>query len=241
MLSRLLRLPLGLVPKRAILPILSGPSKGHKWIVGSGTHGCWIGNYERDRQYQMASILKEGDCFLDVGANVGFYSVLASRLVGESGAVYSFEPLPSNVAFIKQHIEKNKKTNINVEQVGISDGKSDWTTFYHGENTSFGSIVGTGSESIEVRLTSLDKWITLNPGRSPKLIKIDVEGAEHNVLLGSLNLLKKFYPTVLLAGHGYKAQAACIELLKSLGYSIQINKDGTIDGMYESTATYESP
>src|SRR5580765_1322501 len=93
LIGKLLRAPLRLLPRTAAVPILQGPLRGKKWIVGSGTHGCWLGSYEYDKQKLFQKTVRSGDVVYDVGANAGFYSLLASLLVGEKGHVYSFEPL----------------------------------------------------------------------------------------------------------------------------------------------------
>src|SRR5579862_7724955 len=96
-LGKLLRAPLRLIPRSAVLPILQGPLRGKKWVVGSGNHGCWLGSYEHDKQSLFQKTVRTGDIVYDVGANAGFYSLLASVLVGEKGQVYAFEPLPANL------------------------------------------------------------------------------------------------------------------------------------------------
>jgi len=105
-----------MIPKTSVFPILQGQAKGMKWIVGSGVHGMWLGSYEADKQNYLASLDLKGTTVLDIGANVGFFSVLLSRLVGKSGHVHAFEPLPQNVGFLNQHIDLNQLNNISVYQ-----------------------------------------------------------------------------------------------------------------------------
>src|SRR5436853_6940153 len=92
--GRMGRAALGLVPKRAVGPILQGELKGCKWVVGSSIHGCWLGSFEFEKQQLFRQYVKPGMTVYDIGANVGFYTLLSSRLAGSEGAVYSFEPLP---------------------------------------------------------------------------------------------------------------------------------------------------
>ena len=70
--GRLIRLPLKLIPKSKVMSIRSGPTKGMKWIVGNGIHGCWLGTYELDKQNAMMKYLKPGMTVYDIGANSGF-------------------------------------------------------------------------------------------------------------------------------------------------------------------------
>jgi len=100
-LGKSLRFPLSVLPKTTVLSIMQGPGKGMKWIVGSGVHGMWLGSYEADKQQILADIPLEGTTVLDIGANVGFFSILLSRLVGPKGKVIAFEPLPRNTEMLK--------------------------------------------------------------------------------------------------------------------------------------------
>src|SRR6185295_4714839 len=109
-IGKLLRLPLKAVPKAAALPIMSGPSRGFRWVVGASIHGCWLGTYERTKQKRFAAAISLNHVVYDLGAQAGFYSLLASRLVGRQGMVYSFEPLPRNIRFLKKHIAINSLT-----------------------------------------------------------------------------------------------------------------------------------
>lgn len=100
-IGKSLRFPLSLLPKTSVLPIMQGPGRGMKWIVGSGVHGIWLGSYEADKQQLLANLNLKGTTVLDIGANVGFFSILLSRLVGPMGKVIAFEPLPRNLDFIQ--------------------------------------------------------------------------------------------------------------------------------------------
>src|SRR5713101_1261535 len=92
-LGKVARLPLKFVPSTAVVRILSGQLRGKRWIVGSGIYRCWLGWYESEKQLIISQDVRPNTVFYDVGANVGFYSLLASMLVG-AGKVFSFEPVP---------------------------------------------------------------------------------------------------------------------------------------------------
>src|ERR1035438_590714 len=80
-IGKALRFPLSLIPCGTQMPILQGPLYGKRWIVGSSNHGCWLGSYEYPKQKAISAAIKRGDVVYDLGANVGFYSLLASVLV----------------------------------------------------------------------------------------------------------------------------------------------------------------
>jgi len=221
-----------------VMPILSGPGRGLLWVTGSGTHGCWLGTYERDRQQQLTQLLRSGDCFLDIGANVGFYSLLASRIVGKEGCVHAFEPFPRNVEYITRHIEMNRITNIEIHPIALSDGEDRRMSFSISTNPSAGHLSenSDGPEQISVPVAALDSLWRKSAFPSPSMMKIDVEGAEYSVLNGGKEMIAACRPVILLAGHGSAVQERCCDLLRSWSYRIKIDRNGSLDGMYESTA-----
>jgi hypothetical protein len=105
--GKLLRFPLRFLPKNLVVPVLQGPLRGKKWVVGSSNHGCWLGSYEFDKQKQFTESLARGQIVYDVGAHVGFYTLLASSLVGQEGQVIAFEPYPRNLEFLHRHVQLN--------------------------------------------------------------------------------------------------------------------------------------
>ena len=109
-IGRLLRLPLTVIPPSTVVRILQGRLRGCRWIVGAETHGCWLGSYELAKQRQFGDAIKESNIVYDIGANVGFYSLLASRCIGSMGQVHAFEPLPENLVFLEKHIRLNHCT-----------------------------------------------------------------------------------------------------------------------------------
>lgn len=215
-LGKILRFPLKLIPDSTVLPILQGSLKGKKWIKGSGINGCWLGTYEIDKQNLFSKYVKPGMIIYDVGANVGFYTLLASILTGSNGKVFSFEPLPENISFLKKHLELNKLSNVNVIEKAASN-KVSTVKFNLGENRSSGHISEKGE--IKVETISLDELIKQgNP--SPDLIKFDIEGAEYEALIGAKELLKNKKPVIFLATHSIELRTKCLKLLTEFGYSI---------------------
>jgi hypothetical protein len=106
------RRALGLVPRGTTVRIIQGRLRGARWVVGAGTHGCWLGSYEQAKQILMETLVQPGGVAYDIGANAGFFTLLFSRLVGESGSVVAFEPLPANLRFLRQHLAKNDVRNV---------------------------------------------------------------------------------------------------------------------------------
>src|SRR5437868_8178233 len=100
-LGRIARDALRLLPKDATVPVLQGRLRGKKWVVGSGEHGYWLGSYEAVKQKAFVAVASGKQVVYDVGANVGFYSLLAATLVTKGGRVFAFEPLPRNLFFLR--------------------------------------------------------------------------------------------------------------------------------------------
>lgn len=223
--GRLLRLPLRLIPRGSVVRVLQGPLRGAKWIAGSASHGCWLGSYESGKQSLFDSALREGDVVFDLGANVGFYSLLASRRVGKSGQVFSFEPVPRNLAFLRKHVDLNGARNIKVLELAVSDaaGTAD---FGLGPNASMGSIGAKGGQTVTVETVSLDDLIESGNLPAPDVIKCDIEGGEFAALLGLRRTLGRSSPVLFLATHGRKVHSECCAFLDSIGYCVS-----SLDGL----------
>src|SRR5437016_8944308 len=109
--GKILRLPLRLLPEDMVLPVIQGPLRGMRWISGSSTHGCWLGSYEYRKQRVFATMIKKGTMVWDIGANVGLYTLLASK---KAGRVIAVEPLPENLSYLEKHIRLNGISNVEV-------------------------------------------------------------------------------------------------------------------------------
>lgn len=227
-LGKAIRLPLRLVPKLTPLPILSGPLAGKRWLSTSGTHGCWLGTYEAPLQRLLADALRPGDVFYDIGANVGFFSLLASQRVG-AGRVIAFEPLPANLELLRRNLALNGADNVSIVDAAVAD-TSGRARFTVGGSASQGALA---DEGIEVAVVALDE-LDLPP---PTVMKIDVEGAESRVLAGAVRLLTHHRPVIFLSSHGFRQYDACTRFLEGVGYCSSLRRDGSRDGQYESVAS----
>lgn len=142
-IGKLLRLPLRLIPPGAKVPVLQGRLRGKTWIVEASIHGCWLGSFEYDKRRVMEKLVKEGSVVFDLGAHVGFYTLLASVLVGPRGQVFAFEPVSRNLFFLKEHLRLNRVANVTVMEVAVSD-RSGEVAFDEGQGNSMGHIALSG-------------------------------------------------------------------------------------------------
>lgn len=215
--ARVVRLPLRCIPHRAVMPFLSGP-RGYRWIAGASTHGCWLGTYEKVKRRRFQHAIRTGDVVYDVGANAGFYTLLASHRVGDKGCVVAIEPHPRNVEYLRRHIGLNKISNVIVVAAAAGD-ESGVVSFDDGPNRSQGQVIATGARKVDA--ITLDTLVLGRQLPAPQVIKIDVEGAENRVLAGSITILKTVRPIVFIATHGAARHRESCEMLSSLGYVLE--------------------
>jgi FkbM family methyltransferase len=236
-LGRFLRLPLRLIPRDAQVRILQGPLRGKKWIAGSSNHGCWLGSYEYVKQKAFSASIQPGNVVFDIGANVGFYSLLASVLVGQQGRVFSFEPFPKNLALLRKHLALNHVTNCSVYDAAVSDS-SGTAHFSPGEDSASGRLVEDAGNSISVRTIALDQLVGSGELPRPDLIKCDVEGGEFRALQGAALTLAAATPTIFLATHGPEVHRPCCSFLSQLGYALTPLDHQHIEGACELLAVH---
>ncbi len=218
LLGRLARWPLSLLPRNFQIRIFQGPLRGCRWIIGAGTHGYWLGTYELEKQQHFTCVIRPGWTVFDVGAHVGFYTILASLLVGNKGAVFSFEPLLQNIHFLGKHITLNRLNNVTVIEAAVGR-KSGIMSFTEGPFSSMGSLSSDGNRSVSVM--SLDDLFRQGKIPPPNVIKIDIEGGEFEALIGAEDLLRSARPIIYLATHGPEIHSDCVNYLLSLGYHLQ--------------------
>jgi FkbM family methyltransferase len=222
-IGHLLRMPLRLLPRGVVLPVNQGPLRGRKWISGASDHGCWLGSYEYRKQRLFATLVSQGDTAFDIGANVGFYTLLASVQAGPKGAVVAFEPLPRNVELLERHLRLNALDNVTVMNAAVGNRMGTVRFAPHLHSNSMGQIDENGS--LEVPLVSLDGLMESGSIAVPSVVKIDVEGAEYDVLQGGAQLLARAQPVILLATHGAEVHSNCCDLLQSWGYQLSAVND----------------
>jgi FkbM family methyltransferase len=149
-----------------------------------------FGVWEPDLTAFMRRRLRPGDTFIDVGANVGYLSAFASKLVGPHGGVVAIEPAPATGAALRETVAMNDLTNIRLVAAAASDHDDELPLFV-GRSYTMGLTTTVGRrfllrENGRVRATTLGSLVTREELANTRLIKIDVEGAEDRVLGGLL-------------------------------------------------------
>jgi FkbM family methyltransferase len=208
------------------LPIVAGPLEGWRWIAASSMHACVEGTYESENQALLVEHVRPGDVVYDVGANAGYFTLLASHLVGPTGRVVAFEPFPAALRYLRRHIELNGVENATVIDSAVSDARGTAHFRAHAEIT-MGRLADGGELSVDV--VRLDDVYANGHAPLPDLIKIDVEGEELKVLRGATAILHHRRPTILLATHGSATHRACCRFLVQRGYKLeQLPYDTTV-------------
>jgi len=177
----------------------------------------------------MQSLLSPGATFVDVGANFGTFSLLASRVVGSTGKVIAIEPQERLASFIEKSIELSGVTNCEVHRVACGRSNGEASLLVPSDDSGragfFPGFSGRKSHvSLKVPVTTLDFILRDVPPGSACMIKIDVEGSEMNVLEGAIETIRRLSPAILIEINQWSAAAAgrspkeIIDRLVSHGY-----------------------
>ena len=202
-----------------------------------GRHLYFMGTYEPICLSRLRRTMKPGMVFYDIGANVGLYSILAGKLVGEGGAVHAFEPQKKLVAQLKRNIASNGLSNVNIwEAATSSEVKRDKLVQLSSTNTGQACLThgdAEGLEQEEVSCVTLDSMVA--EGKIPPcdVIKVDIEGAEHEALKGAEGILQERPPKAIFfecidehLGRFNSSAEELIGFLSSLGYTLEYARRG---------------
>ena len=185
---------------------------------------------DRKKIRALKSIVKPGMAILDIGANVGFYSILFSRLVGDTGKVYAFEPDKLNFFRLRENTKKYK--NIIINNLAVSDKSGDILFYPSGDLNVNGKTYDSGEnrKPLKIKCVSIDDYL----GDSEKidLVKMDIEGYEYFALQGMVRLLERSDKiTILTEFWPYAIKKSgiqpdlLIKFLEGIGFEIKFEKD----------------
>jgi FkbM family methyltransferase len=213
--------------ERICVRIPRGLGKGlWLWIDPRFEERLLNGDYEPQVQEVLAGSLKPGDCCFDVGAHIGFFSVLAARLVGESGKVVAFEPDPINAAVLRANAINNSMPQIQLVEAAVwsSSGPVQFASVEAASSRVDGRVeqaANHGSSQITVEGIRLDDYCSRHSVPPPVLLKVDVEGAETEVVYGATHLFRDIRPTLLCEVHSEENQAKLEQWFVERCYSLK--------------------
>lgn len=150
------------------------------------------GVYEPFQTELAIGLIKKGDVVLDIGANIGYYTLIFARQVGPNGRVFAFEPEPANFAILKRNIEMNGYENVIMVPKAVSNATGRIRLYLCEENRGDHRIYdsGDGRQSLEVEAVRLDDYFDGYDGQVD-FIKMDIQGAEARALQGMAGLLER--------------------------------------------------
>jgi FkbM family methyltransferase len=165
--------------------------------------------YEKAVTDAIITALRPGDVFLDVGANIGYFTTLAARLVGKSGRVIAFEPHAGAHAALRANAERNHvEESVEIVPMALAEREADFTLYTTDEFTSYSTLepdlspmrsVAAFHPATVIHATTMDGWLAGRPDIATRVrcIKIDVEGAEARVVAGMQQSLQPSGVTVI--------------------------------------------
>jgi FkbM family methyltransferase len=200
-----------------------GQCAGLRFNAAGSAPSFALGTSEPEVQAALAGILTPGRIFFDIGANVGFYTVLGAKRVGSDGHVYAFEPLPANVAALNRNLELSGLTGVTVIPHAVADrGGPMWLVV---ARESFWGRLSTlppprnAIGTIPVLCVSIDEIVSTGDVAPPDVVKIDVEGAELDVLRGMAQTLRTSRPVIVCELHGTWSEVT--GLLEAANYQVR--------------------
>jgi FkbM family methyltransferase len=200
--------------------IAHGPAAGLRFSSGGAFPSRALGTAEPEVQEAIAGHLEEGGVFFDLGANVGFYTLLAGRLVGSSGTVVAVDPQPEAIERLHHNVALNGLTNVSVVTAAVADspGEGELAVSPDGVLEWAGLLEGDwpAESRITVSITTIDELA--ERVATPTLIKLDIEGAEVRALKGAEVALRASRPVIVCEAHGTGAEVAA--LLERSGYDV---------------------
>jgi FkbM family methyltransferase len=218
---------------RAPVPIAGG--LGHLLYVSTAdlpldhAHAGLIvrGTLEPPVQEALRRLLAPGDVFYDVGANIGFFTILGARLVGPAGRVVAFEPVPACARAVAHNIALNDfaRAEIREEAVGEAGGRA--RLLVVGE-ASWSHLASTGRhadvrDEIDVTVVAIDELVRAETIPPPDVLKIDTEGAELQAIAGMRATIERHRPAIVCELHDTNERF--VALMDELGYTTT-NLDG---------------
>lgn len=216
-----------LAPSDSQVFACQGPLEGYRMCIDWTRYRSFIyGTWEPRVTEVVNDIVKKGMTVIDVGAHIGYYSLYFAKCVGPTGRVFSFEPVPKNFALLRKNILLNQVSWIQTFPDAVYSCTKDisFTVPEESANSGEGSLAhDRGGRQILVHAVSLDSFCSSADIR-PDLIKLDVEGAELEVVLGARSTIEQCRPELLIELHHFDGNVAAHPvpgLLTSYGYHLR--------------------
>jgi FkbM family methyltransferase len=186
----------------------------------------WLGTYEPELQSALRELVPPGAIIHDVGANIGYVSLLLAKAAGVSGHVYAFEALPENAERWRMNINLNgMRSRLTLINAAVTQA-SGLVSFLVHPSGGMGKVAGSAGREdhyqseIKVPGLSLDEFVYIQGNPPPQVIKMDIEGGEVLALPGMHRVLAEARPLMLMEMHGPESNRVAWEILETAGYEI---------------------
>lgn len=210
---RALSRPLDSIPVR----VRAGPNRGFRWSLPVSGRGFAAGRFEVAKFEALAAIVSAGDLVWDVGAHYGYATLLATRIVGPEGSVWSFEPSHLNRSYLERHVEWNCPGRATVLPYALAERNG--VEEFGGSRSSMALGLGLGHEEVEVRSVS---GILAEGVPEPTVMKVDAEGSESRIVEGLVRTRAR--PVVMCAVHDQRQFEHCTHALQQAGYEVLLSE-----------------
>jgi len=186
----------------------------------------WLGTYEPELQSTLRQLIPPGAVIYDVGANIGYVSLLLAKATGGAGKVFAFEALPSNIDQLRRNVALNAmERRVTVVDRAVTQASGPVRFLVHASG-GMGKVAGSAGreDKYESEVTvpgiSLDEFVYGQGNPPPQVVKMDIEGSEVLALPGMHQVLTEARPLMLMELHGPESCRAAWETLTASGYEI---------------------
>jgi len=202
------------------LPIRRGPNRGRFWSVSTAKN-YFYGRFVPGKAACLPQLLQPGETVWDIGAHCGYTVLIASAAVGPAGRVVAFEPNPRNCHLLGLHLHWNRTANVTVLPYAVSGADGELSFGWEGDQRASSISSHLGGTGWKVPVRQVDGLIASGEVPAPTVLKIDVEGAELELLRGAARLLAHEPQLLLiLSTHTADLHDACSALLRAAGFVI---------------------
>jgi FkbM family methyltransferase len=203
---------------------VEGPLTGYLFeCLSSEKYFLMGGSFEQEAQKTFRRLVASGDIVYDIGAHIGYATLLFSALCGSGGHVFAFEPSATSFRRLQRNVELNTRGNITALNLGVSDTEGVAVLEDHG---SCSAIIPGGSAqtlpSPQVRLVRLDSFISDGKNPSPDFVKIDIEGHAGHCMAGMESVLEKYRPKLVIELHHRQEAEVVSTVLARHSYATEL-------------------
>jgi FkbM family methyltransferase len=194
--------------------------RGQSFVCSTAEKYFYLGSHlEEDGQKILLEILRPGEICYDIGAHVGYMSLLFAAIVGSAGQVFSFEPSPINYLRVRHNIERNGVENIAVLNLAASDREGEAVLEERGSMSTIVKTPGHSGGTAKIHAIRLDDFAYRDGNPPPSFVKLDVEGQAGPALDGMRRIFEVARPKLMCELHNSEEEGHVTRFLSSCRYT----------------------